>query len=232
MSKKEIRRNREGLSITAQKLDLELGLIKDTWANEPNAPWWIGECEDLCLVLHDFLTGNSRVSQPIIDSTEGGVNYYETYESVLRGMQNAKLPFKNWVERLFSHQKVNKLPTEESEAIPQLGITMQWIGDEYGASQEIHNQMWRISKVHLEDFPRQLKDSFQLAGSKDRQLQASYEAGQFYQRYTVDSATIELQQVYYNNVLDRPVFKPIMSLRVNRQLTRNRLLRTFTKVLG
>ncbi len=221
----------ESFGRLAKQTDFELGLVRDDL--EERNPCWLDDYDDFSLYIFDFLAPVNtqvkrgyRVKRSDFQQRDEQIDFAQTFAGVIRSSKSQTLRMLRHSDRIWVHEmtETGHLPDNEDEAISQLGITYDWVGDGNWVADVIEQEIKNIAGAYNFDFMEQIDRSFYLIEEREEQVNSAEDFAIFLATYPMERMSIDWQTVYYDLGLRDPVVSRIMSMVVVTQLNGQKVM--------
>jgi|GEM_PF-4059597 len=194
-------------------------------------------------MLIDFIQAKIPATPTITSSKPVQLTYHQDLEQVIKRTPNSKMYYNIVTENFFVNRHANSsIPSGKDNRIPQLGITLWWLGNQYGDPENFAEEIKRISESYTKDFEPELNKKF-LSDPKVKDSLKNYclQQGKNLRNFTSELVRIELQEVYYEPSKHRPIYYPQINLTMEKKIGGEKILsidrfpygdkKTYTQIL-
>lgn len=205
----------EPLQIQSGNIINELNGYFKQWGNEANPPQWLKDSKSLTDLLSDFLEGKLRTTQLEQDKSVSTLLTYRGLDSLKNGVFDGKEKYYTWTQKFFaSHYIGNKYPTQKENAIPQLGVYINWPGNENGDTNTVNRGLNKLIKFYSEDMRMAIAEDGNLIrnGASIAANENLTKAINFLNNFQTGNLVVDLQLAHFNPYSRRLNFESLLNM--------------------
>lgn len=210
-----------GNSLVQREQDKPTGdlivFLKDKIKDDPDKPWWFEHLDRISVGVGRL--GGGKLSEIISNKDHRCFVYPSSTTEALHGSSSHQGKLNYNIARQERYVQFNgkrdRLPDNPEDAIDQFLVT-QWtvFGENKGGG--VIRQFQKVRDYLSDDLPIQLKEIYTTEPTiKDSIIKHFKEVGEKINNFDHDSLTVQLQEVYWDKQIGKPIAGSVLSVRVS-----------------